>query len=390
MEPKIDSTLAQAILLDRRVAFAIVDPQFCIQRVGGALQVLHRDPADLRGQSLFDLAPELVGSEPALQDILRGALSRLEVAWINRQTADGRMAYLTMVDLPHRDASGQIVGILHLMEDQTDAGSLKQQLSQSRNELRLAQDRVARQNLDLAAANAELRRLDDLKSTFVSVAAHELRTPLTSITGYLEMLSDEDLGPLSPDQHEYLDIVQGSAARLLQITSSLLDVTRIEAGRVDLVLQPTDLASLLRMVLAEFGAEAAAKGQHLILEESPHLPSALCDPARAAQILGNLISNAIKYTPEQGEIRAAVGLPAEEGFLQVSVSDNGVGIAAQEQSQLFSRFFRATGAAETGSSGTGLGLYIARSLAELHGGRIWLESEAGCGSTFHVTFPIAD
>jgi signal transduction histidine kinase len=389
MEPNIDSTLAQAIVLDRKVAFAIIDPQLCIQRVGGALQVLHRDPADLPGQSLFDLAPELVGSEPALQDIMRGALSRLEVAWINRQTADGRTAYLTMVDLPHRDASGQIVGILHLIEDQTDAGSLKQNLSQSRNELRLTQAKLARQNLDLAAANAELQRLDELKSTFVSVAAHELRTPLTAVIGYLEMLSDEDVGPLNPRQHDYLHIVENSAGRLLEITSSLLDVTRIEAGRVDLTLNPTDLLALVRSVVAEFKGQAESKGQLLALEEAPNLPPALCDWTRAAQIVCNLLSNAIKYTPRGGRIRAAVGPAVEEGFLQVSVSDDGLGIAPQDQAELFTRFFRAASAAQAGASGTGLGLYIARSLAELHGGRIWLESEPGHGSTFHVSFPAA-
>jgi signal transduction histidine kinase len=386
----MDATLAQSILLDRTVAYAIVDRRFRIVRVGGALEVFHADPATLPGQSLFDLAPELVGSEHALRDILNGSLPRLEVTWINRRTTDGRIAYLAMVDLPHRDAAGQIVGILHLMDDQTDAGSLKQQLSQSRNELRLTQAKLARQNLDLAAANAELRRLDELKSTFVSVAAHELRTPLTAILGYLEMLSDEEVGPLSPGQHEYVDIVRGSANRLLQITASLLDVTRIEAGRIDLTLQPTDLVALVRSALAEFQMQAAAKSQCLTMTETPSLPLALCDSTRATQIFGNLLSNAIKYTPPNGQIRAAIGPAEDEEFLRVSISDDGPGISSQDQKELFTRFFRAGSAAQAGASGTGLGLYIARSLAELHGGRIWLESEPGGGSTFHVTFPVAD
>jgi signal transduction histidine kinase len=131
-----------------------------------------------------------------------------------------------MVDLPYRDEQGQIVGLLHMVQDCTEAGVLKQHLSQSRNELRLAQELLTGQNLELASANTELRRLDELKSTFVAVAAHELRTPLTAIQGYAEMLVDHDVGTLSDRQREYLLIVQSSALRLSHVANSLLDVTR--------------------------------------------------------------------------------------------------------------------------------------------------------------------
>ena len=383
-------TLTQRILLDRQVAYAITDRQLRVKEVGGALAVLREDSAGWLGRSLLELAPELVGSEPALADVLSGELPRLELAWINRETAEGRTLYLTMVDLPYRDAKGQIAGLLHLVQDSTEAGILEQQLNQHRNELRLAQNQLARQNLDLAAANAELRRLDDLKSTFVSVAAHELRTPLTAIEGYVEMLLDEEVGPISVEQREYLAIVQSSARRLVDIASSLLDVARIEAGRVDLVLQPTNLPALVRRAAAEFETELTASRQCLTLHHAPELPPALCDATRTAQIVGNLLSNAIKYTPQEGHIRIAVDSAAEEGFLQVSVADDGVGIAPEDQDKLFRRFFRAASATQTGASGAGLGLYITRSLVELHGGRIWLESKSGKGSTFYVTLPIAE
>jgi signal transduction histidine kinase len=131
------------------------------------------------------------------------------------------------------------------------------------------------------------------------------------------------------------------------------------------------------------------KAQHLALQDAPDLPQALCDPTRAAQIIGNLLGNAIKYTPREGLIRITVDLAPEEGFLQVSVADNGVGIAPEDQDKLFRRFFRAASATQTRASGTGLGLYIARSLVELHGGRIWLDSDPSTGSVFYVTFPIS-
>jgi signal transduction histidine kinase len=385
----MDLILAQQILLDRRIAYAVADRQLRVLEVGGFIEIIQGGAAGVVGRTLVDLVPELVGSEPALDDILAGVLPRLELAWINREASNGRDLYLTMVELPHRDEQGRIVGLLHLVEDCSEAGLLKQHLSQSRNELRLAQEQLALQNLELATANAELQRLDELKSVFVSVAAHELRTPLAAIQGYVEMLIDEDVGPLTESQREYLAIVQDGGQRLLHITSSLLDVTRIEAGRVNLVLQPTDLSALARSVAAEYRRLLESKALRLVFESAPELPLALCDPTRAAQIIGNLVSNAIKYTPQGGNLHIAVALTSEEGFLQVSVADDGVGIARDDHDKLFRRFFRAANAATMGASGAGLGLYITRSLVELHGGRIWFESQLGEGSTFYVTFPVA-
>jgi signal transduction histidine kinase len=132
------------------------------------------------------------------------------------------------------------------------------------------------------------------------------------------------------------------------------------------------------------------RAQPLTLCIPSDLPPALCDEARAAQIIGNLLSNASKYTPRGGQIAVTVALAEEDGFLEVSVADNGVGIPANDQPRLFDRFFRAQSAVLTGASGAGLGLHITRSLIELHGGHIWFESELGKGSTFHVAFPIAD
>ncbi len=386
----MDPTVAQLILQDRKISYAITDRNLSVVEVSDPAGIFYNGHQASLGRSLLDLVPELVSGEAVLADILAGELARFELAWVNRETAEGQTLYLTLVTLPHRDRTGQITGLIHLMQDVTEMGTIDQQLAQSRNELRLLQDRLARQNLELAAANAELRRLDEIKSTFVSVAAHELRTPLTSISGYVEILLDEEFDPLSGDQRKALEIVQQSARRLLTTTDNLLDVTRIEAGRVELVLQPTDLSALVETVAAEFRPQLEAKAQRLTLRAPPGLPPALCDETRAAQIIGNLLSNASKYTPHGGLITASLAPAEEEGFLQVSVADNGVGISAEERAKLFNRFFRAESAHLTGASGAGLGLHITRSLVELHGGRIWFESEPGQGSTFYVTLPIAD
>jgi signal transduction histidine kinase len=386
----MDPTLAHLILQNCKIAYAITDDALTVVEVGGEGDILCNDHEIYLGQSLPDLIPELVGLEDVLADILDGDLPRFELAWANRETADGQTIYLTLVELPYRDRTGQIAGILHVAQDVTEMGMVDRQLAQSRNELRLLQDQLTRQNLELAAANAELRRLDELKSAFVSVAAHELRTPLAPIRGYVEMLLDEEVGSLTDDQREYLQTVERSACRLLTLTSNLLDVTRIEAGRVELILQPTDLPALVEAVVAEYGPQLEGRAQQLTLRIPSDLPPALCDEARAAQIIGNLLSNASKYTPRGGQIAVTVALAEEDGFLEVSVADNGVGIPANDQPRLFDRFFRAQSAVLTGASGAGLGLHITRSLIELHGGHIWFESELGKGSTFHVAFPIAD
>jgi signal transduction histidine kinase len=383
-------TAAQLILQDRKIAYAITDRNLNVVEVSGAVNILWNSHQTSLGRSLLDLVPELVGSEAVLADILSGELPRFELAWVNREATEGHTVYLTMVDLPHWDRTGRIAGLIHLVEDITQMGKLQQRLAQHRNELRLLRDQLAHQNLELAAANAELRRLGEIKSMFVSVAAHELRTPLAPVSGYVEMLLDGDFGPLTDDQRERLAVVERNVRRLLTITSSLLDVTRIEAGRVELVLRPTDLPALVEAVVAEFGPQLEVKVQHLTLRALPNMPPALCDETRAAQIIGNLLSNASKYTPHGGLINVTLALAEEEGFLQVSVADNGVGISAKDQERLFERFFRAESAAPPQASGAGLGLHITRSLVEMHGGRIWFESELGKGSTFHITFPIAD
>jgi two-component system sensor histidine kinase BarA len=204
-----------------------------------------------------------------------------------------------------------------------------------------------------------------------------------------KMMLDEDAGPLSAGQRKYLGIIQENTGRILQTTSRLLDVTRIEEGRAGPVLQPVNLSGLVREVVV-FEPEVAARTQHLTLGQVPVLPPARCNATRAMQIIRNGLSNAVKYTPLEGHIRIDVDFAGEKGFLQVSVADDGIGIGREDQSKLFRRFFRAASALEVGVSGVGLGLHITRALVELHGGLLWLESGLGHGSTFCATFRIAD
>jgi signal transduction histidine kinase len=264
-------------------------------------------------------------------------------------------------------------------------------LTQQRNELALLQDQLAQRNLQLEAANAELRSLDEMKSMFLGVAAHELRTPLASILGFAELLLEES-GPAgwTETQLQFLHIIQRNAGRLLEIANNLLDVTRLAAGRMEVDLQPHDLGGLVEQLVAEYRPRAAAQSHQLSLAVAAPLPPALCDVMRATQIMGNLLDNATKYTPAGGAIHVCLRRADEAGFLQFSVADTGIGIPEQDQGHLFDSFYRARNSGLTKASGAGLGLHIVAALVELHGGRVWVQSQLGQGSTFYVTFPVSD
>jgi signal transduction histidine kinase len=384
--------IAKFIFNDQKIAYFLTNPTLKITAVMGAAGVVSFSAVQpVEGTLLLEITPELIGMEDVLADILAGHLDRFELSWVNRHIP-GKLTkvYLNIITLPHRTETGQIDGLVHIWQDVTEMGQINQLMAQHRNELRLTQDKLTKAYTDLEVGNAELMHLSNLKSMFVSFAAHELGSPLTSIMGYVDLLLDDVYGPLSDSQRECLQIIERSVSRLKTITSNLLVATKIETGHIEAVLRQTDLAQLVTDVVAELEPQIQAKSQHLVLHTAEPLPKALCDPNLAAQIIGNLVSNASKYTPKDGQIAIQVSCSHDAGFLQVAVQDNGIGIAPDEQNQLFTKFTRLHSADVTRASGTGLGLYITRSLIDLHGGRVWVESELNKGSKFTVTFPAAE
>lgn len=374
------------IVHTHRLAYAVTDTRFIVQEVF--------DPTHLWNNtiklptSLFTLSPELEGHEDVLRAVLDAQLPSFALQWVNRTAPDGATYYVNLAVMPWRGSQGVISGLIHVVEDVTAQGQLQQAAMQQRNELRLAQSELARTNLALQAANAELRRLDAAKSMFVSIAAHELRTPLSAIIGYADALLQDVAGPLNEQQRQFLQIVQQSANRLLRITNDLLDLARIEAGRLELLLRPVHLPTLVQTVVREFEPQLRAKRLAATLETAADLPLGLVDETRCQQIIANLLSNAIKYTPEEGAIAIRVEQASEPGFVQVVVQDSGVGIAAEDQTQIFDRFFRTDTGRLIDAQGAGLGLHITRALVELHGGSIGLASQVGEGTTVWVTFPV--
>ncbi len=245
---------------------------------------------------------------------------------------------------------------------------------------------LERLNKELEVANERLRELDQLKSTFVSIVSHELRTPMTSIKGYVENMLDGLTGHLTEKQFSYLGRVKYNVERLTRMINDLLDLSRIEAGRVELALRPVSLLELVTEVLESLQTLAREKSVTLEACHADLLPMILGDRDKLHQILTNLIQNAVKFTPPGGAVRVE-SLVQDDQFVQVSVGDTGCGIQPDELAKVFEKFYRAE-SAPTEARGAGLGLAIVKSLVELHGGRIWVESAPGAGSRFSFTLPI--
>jgi len=238
---------------------------------------------------------------------------------------------------------------------------------------------------ELQTANDKLQELDRLKSVFVSIVSHELRTPMTSIKGYIENMLDGLTGNLSERQAYYLGRVKYNVERLTRMINDLLDLSRIEAGRLELVPAPLAVSELVLEIVESLQVISQAKA--ISLEHVPHgEPMTIhADRDKLHQILTNLIQNAVKFTQQGGEIRVETR-PYEGGFAQFCVADNGCGIPLDEQPQIFERFYRGE-TIQVEQRGAGLGLAITKSLVEMHGGQIWVESAPGHGSRFYFTIP---
>jgi len=232
----------------------------------------------------------------------------------------------------------------------------------------------------------QVRQADQTRSEFISFVTHELRTPMTSIRGYADLLAQGTIGPLEPQQKEFIGTIIRNVERMQVLVSDLRDMTRIETGQVNLEVRPLRVTEALESALRATRPQIEARSQQLAVEAAENTPLVRADPARLVQILTNLLSNANKYTPKGGQIRVRVW--REENDVHCAVSDTGIGIGPEDQARLFTKFFRSEDPAVREMTGTGLGLCIVKSLVELQGGRIAVESARGEGTTVRFTAPV--
>jgi signal transduction histidine kinase len=252
-------------------------------------------------------------------------------------------------------------------------------------EVRRTAQYLEEQSDELTRVNEELAKANQLKSDFLANMSHELRTPLNSIIGFSDMLLTEEVGALSPTQRDFLETVARNGRHLLELISELLDLSKIEAGRLRLTLEALDLRDLLREAADTVRAQTEQRRHHLDLEVPDEPLRVTADHGRVRQVLLNLLSNAIKFTPDGGHLRI-VGRP-DNGGARIEVIDTGIGIARSDQPKLFREFVQLDASASRHYEGTGLGLALCKRLVELHGGRIGVESDPGRGSTFWFTLP---
>jgi signal transduction histidine kinase len=230
----------------------------------------------------------------------------------------------------------------------------------------------------------------EMKDRFLSHISHELRSPLTAIYQFVTIVLDGLAGDINPEQREYLEITLRNINQLRTMIGDLLEVTRAETGKLAIVPQRISLGELIADTLKTLQASAKAKGVRLLAGVPGDLPGAYADPDRIRQVLVNLIDNAIKFTPEHGRIFVEAQVSdADPNYACVAVSDTGCGISPEGCQMVFERLYQEPNPTETSRKGLGLGLYICRDLISRHGGRIWVESQLGRGSTFFFTVPLA-
>ncbi|GAB4213497.1 MAG: hypothetical protein OHK0012_09760 [Synechococcales cyanobacterium] len=297
-------------------------------------------------------------------------------------------------------------------------GNLFQQLQQELAERLEAQQQLTDRNLQLALSNEELARATRLKDEFLANMSHELRTPLNAILGMSEGLLDEVFGAVNEQQQKAIKTIERSGSHLLELINDILDLSKIEAGRVELDIHPTLIAPICHYSLAFIKQQAVKNNIQVEAEIPPDLPEALIDERRIRQVLINLLSNAIKFTPPGGKVMLQVGsrwmMPLElstvhcvgrgrpednaaapaqgDGqkpchFLYFSIVDNGIGISPEHINKLFQPFIQVDSALNRQYSGTGLGLALVRRIVEMHGGEVRLASESGVGSCFMFSVP---
>ena len=317
-------------------------------------------------------------------DIIRSGTAKL--AYIEAMHGkDGEEVWVQTSKVPYFDENGEVIGIVVLAQDVTDQKHAEAALLASTEELRRSNGALQIEIVERRHAEEAADSANRAKSEFLANMSHEIRTPLNGVIG----MTDLALGTsLSVEQQEYLDIIKSSGESLLSVINDILDFSKIEAGKLSIDVIPFDLNDCLATTIRMLAPRARLKGLALDCRIRPAVPTALLgDPGRLRQVLFNLMGNAIKFT-DHGSVSLVVAVDQKSDLdvvLRFSVTDTGIGVPPERQEAIFQPFVQADGSVTRQHGGTGLGLTISTSLVTMLGGRMWIESEVGKGSTFHFT-----
>ena len=344
------------------------------------------DPAEARGQTDFDFFTEEHAQQARVdeQDVMRSGTPVVgkeeKETWPNRHET-----WVSTTKAPLRDKNGKIIGTFGISRDVTDRKKAEEALAQRADELEREIKERVRAQAELQEAKESAEYANRAKSEFLANMSHELRTPLNAIIGFAEILRDEIVGPISDEQKELVSDVHTSGRHLLNMINDILDLAKIEAGKMDLQLEEFTIKEAIEEVNTVIRAIAAKKRIQLSLEIEEHA-TVEADKVKFKQILYNLLSNAVKFTAENGHVATRCEIRGREALFRVV--DTGIGISPEDQEKLFRPFTQLDGSRSREYSGSGLGLALTRRLVELHGGKIRVESRKAIGSTFLFTLPL--
>ena len=280
---------------------------------------------------------------------------------------------------PIKDADGKTVGSIETLWDTTERREAKEALQN-------AHDDLEQKTTELEQANIELKKLDELRSSFLANMSHELRTPLNSVIGYTELLSDRIDGDINKEQENSLTKIHNNAKNLLTLINEILDMSRIESGKVELDLSAVDVQDIIQTTISSLEPMINKKPLIIDTDFGENLPLAYADPDRVRQVVANLLGNAIKFTSE-GRITLSARPSQTHKFVEICISDTGMGIREKDFDKLFNMFTPLDISATRPHGGEGLGLSICKRLVEMQNGNIWVKSKYGEGSKFCFTLP---
>ncbi|MBL7130818.1 MAG: GHKL domain-containing protein [Candidatus Omnitrophica bacterium] len=291
-------------------------------------------------------------------------------------------------DLSYMRVTEGDLEILSILAGQIASGlenaRLYEELWQSHQDL---EQRVGQRTKELALANEKFKKIDKLKSEFVSAVSHELRTPLTSIKGYAAILMAGKLGAVPAPVKQRLEKINKHSDSLTKLISDLLDISRVESGKVAMKLEKLDPQDAINWVADIVAPQIKEKKIQITVDIPKEVSSCLADTIQLGRVLTNLLGNAIKFTPEKGKI--SIRVKEDKNFLQIDVRDSGIGIAEEDLVNIFEEFYRVDNAINQEVKGTGLGLSLVKRIVEAHKGKIWVNSKLGKGTTFSFTLPKA-
>lgn len=366
-------TLAEAA----QDAIFVFDREDRIQYVNSyAAGLINRSTEELIAQPRTLLFPGKLGSD--LSASICGIFESGETVVTEGEVQyQEKSAWLSIHYVPIFDTDRKVQSVLGIARNITERKNMEQALEVERS---LLAQRVEERT-------AELKRANRAKDEFLANMSHELRTPLNGILAFSEALLDQTRGPLNERQLKALNNIDASGRHLLELINDILDLSKIEAGKLTLQMDPVQVDDICQSSLTIIKEMASKKQLNVAYHSNMHDVSAMADPRRLKQILVNLLSNAVKFTPPGGEVLLDVDADPEKETIRFSVKDNGIGISLENQKLLFQPFFQIDSSLTRQQEGTGLGLVLLHRLVELHGGSVSLESHPGIGSQFTIMLP---